>query len=829
MKDPEIQNGPEQDATGLATEFDRTELAVPYGSSVPRPPGGIPGAALEEIHQVIAGRYLILRLLGTGGMGNVYCVRDTELNETVALKMLRRELDGAAGILDRFRQEVKLARRVTHPNVARTFDIGEHQGQKFLTMEYIEGEVLSALLRREKSLQLDRALDILMQLCAGMAAAHIAGVIHRDLKPANVMITREGRVVITDFGVAHAQLGGSTTQAVYAVGTPAYMAPEQVVGTRDIDARADLYALGALTYELFTGKLAWPNDKSFAAVHARLTSPPPDPRLVSPDLSEELALLVMRLMAPRREDRFARTEEVMARLAAIRAGMSTLMQGPDVTPNQGTPLPALTERLSSSASRGDKTVAVLPFRNGGVPEEDYIADGLTEDLIDTLSLTRGLKVRPRGVVMRLKGWDGDPRDKGRELDVQVVVEGSIRKMRDSYRLTARLISVADGFQIWARRVDCPAVDLLVASDDFARTIAEALTTDMSAPAREAASDPAAIELYLRARFELRNGWHSSAAVDRAVVLCEEALTRLPSDPMIAATCAVASARLAFIGGGRLSEALALARHAAERAVAMAPHLGESWVALASVRLSELDPAGAVRALRTAISTTPRLARAWEMLGRLLLEAGRLEEAIIHLETALRLDPSTMEPRWDLARSLAMREEWARVDALLQQPVDESAHTIREVFRARLSMWRARERAFPTLTGADVPGDGIPRMLILIFREIAATGKLREEWRGYLMEQAGTVSARLKPVIWQYQAETLMACESVDPEGALYAVTQAAAAELTDIAWVDFCPLLTPLRADPRWEALRACVAARAYRTLQAVTVVPAAAAASTMA
>ncbi|HEX2569947.1 MAG TPA: protein kinase [Polyangia bacterium] len=816
MKDPQIQNGPENDATGLSTEFDRTELAVPHGSPIARPPPGIPGAALEEIHQVIAGRYQILRLLGSGGMGNVYCVRDAELNETVALKMLRRELDGSAVILERFRQEVRLARRVTHPNVARTFDIGEHQGQKFLTMEYIEGEVLSAVLRREKALLFDRAIDILMQLCAGLAAAHAAGVIHRDLKPANVMLTREGRVVVTDFGVAHANLGCNPAQAVYAVGTPAYMAPEQVVGTRDIDARADLYALGALAYELFTGKLAWPNDKSFAAVHARLTSPPPDPRLLAPDLSEELALLVMRLMAPHREDRFARTEEVLARLTGIRAAMTTLMQGPADTLSQGTPLPVVPERTSSTG-RGDKTVAVLPFRNGGVPEEDYIADGLTEDLIDTLSLTRGLKVRPRGVVMRLKGWDGDPRDKGRELEVQVVVEGSIRKMRDAYRLTARLISVADGFQIWARRVDCPAVDLLVASDDFARTIAEALTTDMAAPAREAASDPAAIELYLRARFELRNGWHSSAAVDRAVTLCEEALTRLPSDPMIAATCAVASARLAFIGGARISEALALARHAAERAVAMAPHLGESWVALASVRLSELDPAGAVRALRSAISAAPRLARAWEMLGRLLLEAGRLEEAIIHLEAALRLDPSTMEPRWDLARSLAMREEWARVDTLLQQPVDESARTIREVFRARLSMWRARERAFPALTGGDVPGDGIPRMLILIFREIAATGKLREEWRGYLVEQAGIVSARLKPVIWQYQAETLMALEDADPEGALQAVTEAATAELTDIAWVDYCPLLGPLRSDPRWEALRACVAARAFRTLQAVT------------
>jgi serine/threonine-protein kinase len=236
-------------------------------------------------------------------MGSVYRARDVELDEVVALKILSRELIDEPGMLTRFRQEVKLARKVTHQNVARTFDIGEHEGTKFLTMEFVEGESLRARLAREGRLRIADVLELAEGICAGLAAAHAAGVVHRDLKPDNVLIAHEGRrVVLTDFGIARAVGGGHRTFGA-PIGTPAYMAPEQVEGAPDVDARADLYALGTMLYELLTGTPAWSGESPYVVAAKRLYAPPPDPRTLRPDVPEPLALLVLRCMA---RDRAAR-------------------------------------------------------------------------------------------------------------------------------------------------------------------------------------------------------------------------------------------------------------------------------------------------------------------------------------------------------------------------------------------------------------------------------------------------------------------------------------------------------------------------------------------
>ena len=218
--------------------------------------GTTPGSLVASGPVRIAGRYEVLSLLGSGGMGTVYRARDVELDELVALKVLRRDLVDSPGMLARFRQEAKLARRVTHRNVARTFDIGEHEGEKFLTMEFVDGEALSSVIARRGRLPLAEVLHIVKEVCAGMSAAHSAGVVHRDLKPDNVLVARDKRVVVTDFGIAHAAAGaaGGAKTLGGIVGTPAYMAPEQVEAAAEVDARADLYALGAMIYELVTGK-----------------------------------------------------------------------------------------------------------------------------------------------------------------------------------------------------------------------------------------------------------------------------------------------------------------------------------------------------------------------------------------------------------------------------------------------------------------------------------------------------------------------------------------------------------------------------------------------
>jgi len=326
-----------------------------------RSPAGAPSSPSSSLAiggALVDGRYEILGILGAGGMGRVYKARDMELDELVALKVLRRELVDETGMLDRFRREVKLARRVTHKNVARTFDIGAHEGLSYLTMELIEGESLAALVAREGKQPRARVMEIAVAVCAGLGAAHAAGVVHRDLKPDNVLLEKGGRVVVTDFGIARAfDATASGTRTIGAtVGTPAYMAPEQVEGLEDVDARADVYALGAMLFELLTGERAWGGDAPLGVAAARLMSPPPDPRKKTPDIPDALATLVMTCMARRREDRFPTADLVMYALNAL---ATTPARAP-------TSVPSLPERVPDAAPimiDNADDVAVGIFRN----------------------------------------------------------------------------------------------------------------------------------------------------------------------------------------------------------------------------------------------------------------------------------------------------------------------------------------------------------------------------------------------------------------------------------------------------------------------------------
>ncbi len=695
----------------------------------------------EEKSQLLAGRYQILGLIGAGGMGTVYRALDTELDEVVALKTLHRV---SPELLARFRQEVKLARRVTHKNVARTFDIAEHGGEKFLTMEYVGGESLAALLARGPSLDPRRAAGIVRDLLAGVGAAHDAGVLHRDLKPANVIIGTSGRVVITDFGIARA-LVESTSEIV---GTPGFMPPEQLAGDA-VDARVDLYAIGVICQRMLGA------DARFSALLRRWT-------------------------APRREERPATAGEAAVELERTLATIEAPTPPPVAAPAE--------PRL--------KTVAVIPFRNIGPAESDYIAEGVTDDLIDALSMTPGLRVRPRGLVTRWKGQDPDPREVGQALDVQVVVDGSVRAVGPTVRLSARLSSVADGFQLWARRVDRPAADVLVATDEVARAVADALTVEKQGPARETPSDGAAVDLYLRGRQQLLQGWNSD--VSAAVALFDEALTRAPGDPVILAGAARAHSRAVFFGQGDAERARVLA----ERAVAAAPELGDAWGSLVQVHMHGGDVAAAARAARAGAAKVRNFPKLEDMLGRILVEVGATAEGVRRLETALLLDPTDEQPRWDLLRVAALAGDWPRVDALLDRPLfDQASRGVLAMWRARYDLWRPRLAPPPLTTD-----DGAPIGFARIFRRTLATRVLAPEDAAYLEDGAVPRGPRLRVFAAQLRGE--LHAYVGDDEGALAAVTHALAGSFFDLLWFDRCPLFARLRRDARWAALREPLAAR---------------------
>ena len=626
---------------------------------------------------LIAGRYELIGLVGVGGMGSVYRARDTELDEIIALKVLRRELVDAPGMLERFRREVKLARRVTHKNVARTFDIGEHAGERFLTMEFIEGESLGRLLEREGTLSIGRSIEIVSAVCAGLGAAHAASVVHRDLKPDNVLIATDGRIVITDFGVARGGFEASPLQTLgLPVGTPAYMSPEQVEGASDIDARTDIYSLGAILYELLAGEIAWGGPSPYAVAAARLTAPPPDPRRKRIDVPDALAEVALKCMAREKTHRYRSAEQVAAALSEI---------GAQIDPTTGRT--RIVRRLSSAppAREIDKLVAVLPFANRGDVEDEYLADALTEDLIDALTATKGLRVTPLGTAMALKSATADPRDVGRGLDVQVVVEGSVRKADGVVRVSARLISVADGFQLWTRRYERPLGEVLVVADEAANAIAESLTVRRLLPAREVPADPVALDLYLRARHEYHKGWTSN--VQRAIALFEDALKRQPNDPRILSGYALAQMRR--LGNEETSEGVAhVALRAAERARAVAPNAGEPLVALAAYHLVMGDYRTAAREVNDALRRAPSLPDVHDLCGRILVEVGRPEEGISFLERALLLEPRIGRAKGDIARVSALLGDWSQVEPLYATtPKEESEQNGVWFLRTRIAMWR----------------------------------------------------------------------------------------------------------------------------------------------
>lgn len=791
-----------------------TEATVAVSGGPPSPPGSTPTVAAGtepalstpagSTRHTFARRYEIVGLVGAGGMGTVYRARDAELDEVVALKLLRKEVLDQPGMLDRFRQEVKLARRVTHRNVARTFDIGESEGEKFLTMEFVDGESLAARIAREGALPLATVVEIAGALCAGLDAAHAAGIVHRDLKPDNVLLGRDGRIVITDFGIARALSGDGARAATLglALGTPAYMAPEQVEGAQDLDARADLYALGAMLFECLTGERPWNGESVWAIAAARLMHPPPDPRAKVPDLPPSAAELVMKCMARKREDRFATAARVMAALASLTLPAAN-SGGASIPP--APPLP-----LEPDA----KGIAVLPFRNLGPADDAYLAEGVSDDLTDALSMTPGLKVLARGAVARFRGDDRDVRAIGRELGVQVVVDGSVRRAAAMLRVSARVVSVADGFQLWAKRFDRPEKDLLSISDDVADAVADALTVRRNAPARGAPTDGRAVDLYLRARHTFNRGWREDNV--EAIKLFEQALDLAPDDPTILAGYARAQLRRFSFDteAAGADDAERKARQSAERALSLSPQLGEARAALANLRWLLGDHVGCARDLREAVRVTPSSSEINELYGRMLLEAGDPARAVQCLNAAVSLEPSIDLAQGDLLRARALMGDWSAYEAALERAVPVTAQSNMLFFLlARLSMWR-RDASVGAILRTLMKGRELSLQGELAgMIHILETRELPPEVVG-VIDKWGKVAgrSRRRPMFFRQLAAEVHAFVG-QPEKTLQAVKDGDAFGLIDVTWADRCPLFEPYRDDPVFRAARDHIAGRAKDVL----------------
>jgi serine/threonine-protein kinase len=786
---------PELDAT-VRVEDDQTNPSARRGDSLLTPP-----TLGAEVAEMLAGRYEILGLLGSGGMGAVYKARDVALGELIALKVLRTELSDDAAMHVRFRQEVKLARRVTHPNVARTFDFGEHGPHKFLTMELIVGASLGATLHQRGAPSLARVLEIGAAIAQGLGAAHAAGVVHRDLKPDNVLLGDDGRILITDFGIARMRdpvvhEGAATMGAP--LGTPAYMAPEQIEGVRDIDGRADIYALGAILYELLTGVRAWQGDTVYVVAARRLAEPPPDPRDKRPGLAAPVAELVLRCMARPREGRFQTAEEVVAALHALETPSARVSLLPSM-PLGAPQAPSLV---------ATKSVAVLPFRNGGAPSDAYLADGLTDDLIDVLSMTPGLRVCGRGVVMARALAEGDPRRVGEDLQVEAVVEGSIRRSDDRLRVTARVLSVSDGFQLWAQRFDRREAEFFEVNDAVARAVAEALTCTSAIVSREAPTDPLALDLYLRARHEYFKWWRENVIL--SLRLFEQALERAPNDPMILAGYAMALCRRCGQDDSDDSYARA-AGEAAERALSLAPDSAPARIARAHVYLLSGRSAEAAQEVERVLRQNPRSADAADLAGRLFAESGPPERAIHFLERALELEPGAVTATMEIARLHALASDKAASDAFFgDEPAHPGLSNIYWVHRCRAALLLGdteRARAWrKNLESRHGMHPGVGMMLRALTGDLPTSEELQA-----LMDLAARGTQLMRRRAFYAQIVCEFAASFGRRDVALSALEIADEGAFFDAVWLDRCGPLAVLRGEPRFLAVAARVRERAAR------------------
>jgi non-specific serine/threonine protein kinase len=560
--------------------------------------------------------YRIGRKLGEGGMGAVFEAEDTKLGRKVAIKRLSASSRGDKHARIRLVREARAASALNHPGIVTVFAIEEVDGVDFVVMEYVDGESLHAALTR-RPLALGRVVEIGIELAEALEHAHAAGLIHRDIKPANIMITRSGGAKILDFGVA--KVAGPMmnadvlTASGAVVGTGPYMSPEQMHG-RDVDRRADIFALGCVIHEMATGRRLF-DAVNFAALVEQITKVEPRPASAwVPSLPRELDAIVLRAIAKDPVLRFQNAAELAAALRVVPAeGAAPALEAPILQPTRPT--------LSS--------VAVLSFLDlSPARDQDYLCDGIAEEIINALTQVNGLRVAARSTSFQLKSKGLEARTIGQRLGVDAVLEGSVRRAGEKLRINVQLVETVDGYQRWSKRFDGAAADVFAIQDEIANGVAEALRGILSSRAQRALqrpeTTPEAYEHFLRGRRLL-----NLAASESSLGLAQKSLERaIEIDPSYAPAHALLAQLHAWkgewYGGG--DESKQAAERASQEAIEVGPQLSESHVARACVLALRRQYQEAESEYREAIRINPHSFEAHYLFARVSFQQGKDEQA-----------------------------------------------------------------------------------------------------------------------------------------------------------------------------------------------------------
>ena len=584
---------------------------------------------MNRLRELLAPTYAIDRELGRGGMATVCLAQDTKHDRVVALKVLHPGLAVSVGP-ERFLREIKVVARLNHPHILPLFDSGEIEGFLYYVMPYVEGESLRERLERENQLPIDEAIRHTLSIASALDYAHRQNVVHRDIKPENVMMY-EGEAMVMDFGIAKTAIDTgehSLTKSGALFGTPAYVAPEQAAGAREVDGRADQYSLAVVLYEMLAGERpfsALPDVEAFAE---RFKDAPPRVGKLREGVPESIEVALTQAMSPDPERRYSSTA-LFAQAIGSGAIAAPITRYPTLRP-------------TVSAA---KSVAVLAFANmSAEPDNEYFADGIAEEIINALTKIQSLRVASRTSSFAFKGKSADIAEIGRKLKVSAVLEGSVRKVGTKLRITAQLINVADGYHLWAEQYDREMEDIFAIQDDISQAIVKSLRVILSegeklALGRVRTVDVDAYHYYLRGRQFFHE--YRRKSLEYAVQMYEKAIEIDPGYALAYAGIAIACSLLYTYFDVR-SVNSTQADVASQKALELAPDLAEAHLARAFALRLGAHTEDAETEFEAAIKLDPKLFDAFYFYGRALKYQGRFAESAKMLERAALLRPEDFQ-------------------------------------------------------------------------------------------------------------------------------------------------------------------------------------------